>query len=270
MTVRTGVLKIIVCMKQVLDPEAPSSVFRVDPEAKRVIPPAGVPPVLNPFDENALEVALRIKDTQEAEITVISMGRNLAKAVVKKPLAAGADQLILLEDDVFADLDSYATAHVLTLAIKKIGEYDLILCGREAADTDAGQVGSGIAEILGIPSVTVARSVAADDGRVRVERVVSDGYQVIEAPMPMLVTASSEAGELRMAPLKAILEAQKQKPTVWNAQELEVDPTQMKRISFHKLFTPAHRDGRCELVEGQSPEEAGTNLAAKLRETGIV
>ena len=141
-------VRIIVCMKQVLDPEAPSSAFQIDPEAKRVIPPKGVPPVLNPFDENALEAALRIKDTQGAEITVISMGRNLAKPVVRKSLAVGVEQLILLEDDAFEELDSSSTAHVLALAIKKIGEYDLILCGREAADTDAGQVGSGIAEIL--------------------------------------------------------------------------------------------------------------------------
>ena len=144
-------LRIIVCIKQVLDPEAPSSTFRVDSETKRVIPPKGVPPVLNPFDENALEAALRIKDTQGAQITVISMGRNLAKPIVRKSLAAGADELILLEDDAFEDLDSYSTAYILAVAIKKNGQYDLVLCGREAADTDAGQVGSGIAEILGHP-----------------------------------------------------------------------------------------------------------------------
>jgi electron transfer flavoprotein beta subunit len=263
-------VRIIVCMKQVLDPEAPSSAFQVDSEAKRVIPPKGVPPVLNPFDENALEAALRIKDAQGAEITVISMGPSLAKPIMRKALAVGADQLILLEDSAFADLDSYSTAHVLALAIKKLGEYDLILCGREAADTDAGQVGSGIAEILGIPSVTVIRNVEVSNEKVRVERVVSDGYQVIEAPMPVLVTASSEAGELRMAALKAIMEAQKKTVMTWDAQELGVDLSQMKRVNLRQLFTPDHRECRCEMVEGQSPEEAGANLAAKLREAGIV
>jgi electron transfer flavoprotein beta subunit len=257
-------------MKQVLDPEAPSSAFKVDSEARRVVPPAGVPPVLNPFDENALEAALRVKDSQDTEITILSMGRNLAKAVVKKSLAAGADHLILLEDDAFADLDSYATAHVLALAIRKIGQYDIILCGREAADTDAGQVGSGIAEILGIPSVTVARRVEADGGRVRVQRVLSDGYEVIEAPMPVLVTASSEVGELRSAPLKAIMEAQKKPTTVWNAQELGSELTLMKRFNLHRLYAPPHRDSRCEIIDAQSLEEAGTSLAMKLRDAGIV
>jgi len=142
-------------MKQVLDPEAPVSAFKIDPEAKRAIPPKGTPPVLNPNDENALEAALRIKDAQPAEITVISMGRQLARPVVKKSLAVGANELVLLEDDGFEDLDSYSAAYILATAIKKIGKSDLILCGRQAADTDAGQVGSGIAEILGIPSITV-------------------------------------------------------------------------------------------------------------------
>jgi electron transfer flavoprotein beta subunit len=266
----TTMVKIIVCVKQVLDPEAPSSAFQVDTEAKRVIPPKGVPPVLNPFDENALEAALRIKDTQDAEITVLSMGPNLAKPVMRKSLAVGADQLILLEDDAFRDLDSCSTAHILALAIKKIGECDLILCGREAADTDAGQVGSGIAEILGIPSITVIRKVEANNGNARVERVLSDGYQVIEAPMPVLVTASSEVGELRSAALKAILEAQKKPVTVWNAQELGADLPLTKRTDLHKLFTPTRREGKCEVAEGESLEEAGANLAIKLREAGMV
>ena len=262
--------KVIVCMKQVLDPEAPSSAFKVDSEARRVIAPQGVPPVLNPFDQNALEAALRIKDTQETEITVISMGRNLAKPVVRKSLAAGADKLILLEDDAFVDLDSYSAAQVLVLAIKKIGEYDIILCGREAADTDAGQVGSGIAEILGIPSVTLIRKIEAKDGSARIERALSDGYEVIESPMPVLVTASSEVGELRSANMKSIMEAQKKAVTVWNAQELGVDLSRIKKVNLLKLFIPAHREGKCEVIQGQSPEETGANLAVKLRETGIV
>jgi len=257
-------------MKQVLDPEAPASAFKIDPEAKRAIPAKGIPPVLNPFDENALEAALRIKDTQDANITVISMGKNLAKPVVKKSLAAGADELTLLEDDVFEDLDSYSTAYILSTAIKKIGNYDLILCGRQAADTDAGQVGSGIAEILGIPSITVAQKVEMSDGKVRVERVVSDGFEVIEAPIPALITVSSELGELRSITMKAIIEAQKKALTVWNTQDLEVDPSQVRRINMLKLFIAPHREGECEIIEAESAEEAGTNLALKLREAKIL
>jgi len=260
---------IIVCMKQVLDPEAPVSAFKIDPEVKRAIPPKGTPPVLNPNDENALETALKIKDTQSTEITVISMGRQLARPVVKKSLAVGADEMVLLEDDTFEDLDSYSTAYVLAAAIKKIGKYDLILCGRQAADTDAGQVGSGIAEILGIPGITIARKVEISDGKVRVERVVSDGYEVIETLMPALVTASNEIGDLRSPTMKAVMLAQKKQFTVWNAQDLGVEPSQARRTNMLKLFIPVH-EVKVEIVGGESPEEAAENLALKLRESKIL
>jgi len=263
-------VKIIVCIKQVLDPEAPVSSFKIDPEAKRAILPKGTPPVLNPFDENALEAALRIKDTQGAEITVISMGRQLARPIVKKSLAAGADELILLEDDAFEDVDSYSTAYILAGAINKIGEYDLVLCGRQAADTDAGQVGSGIAQILGIPSITVARKIEASNGKVRVERIVSDGYEVIEAPMPALVTASSEIGELRSATVTAIIEARKKTVTAWSTNELGIDLCQLKRVNLLKLFLPPRPQSNCQIIEGESPEEAAAILAMKLREAKIL
>jgi len=262
-------VNIIVCMKQVLDPEAPVSAFKIDPEAKRAIPPKGTPPVLNPNDEKALEAALGIKDTQPAEITVLSMGPQLAKPVVKKSLAVGADELVLLEDAAFEDLDSYSTAYILATAIKKIGKYDLILCGRQAADTDAGQVGSGIAEILGIPSITTAQKVEVSDGKLRLERVVSDGYEVIETSLPALVTASNEIGDLRSPNMKAVMEAQKKQFTVWSAQDLGVDPSQIKRTNLLKLFIPVH-EARVEIIEGESPEEAAEKLALKLREDKIL
>ena len=144
-------MKIIVCIKQVPDPSASSSGTTVDSEAKRVIPPQGTPPVMNPYDENALEAALRIKEAHGARVTVISAGKNIAKTVLRKSLAVGADDLILLDDNAFDKLDSYATAHVLAAAIRQAGDYDLILCGRQAADTDAGQVGSGNALRLPAP-----------------------------------------------------------------------------------------------------------------------
>jgi len=262
-------ITIIVCMKQVIDPEAPASLFKVDTEAKRVIPPQGTPPVLNPFDENALEAALKIKDAQDAKIIILSMGRNLARPVVKKALAAGADELILLEDDAFEELDSYSAAYILARAIKKIGGYDLILCGREAADTDAGQVGSGIAEILGIPSITIAGKVEVNDQKIKVDRILADGYEVIEAPMPALVTASNEIGELRYPTMNNIISAQKKESTAWNAKDLQVEPSGLKRVNLYKLFQPV-RECKCEIIESESLEEAGFKLALRLREDKII
>jgi electron transfer flavoprotein beta subunit len=263
-------MRIIVCLKQVPDPSASSSGTTVDTEAKRVILPQGTPPVINPYDENALEAALMIKDAQGAKITVISAGRNLAKTVLRKSLAVGADDLILLEDNAFEKLDSYATAHILAAAIRETGEYDLILCGRQAADTDAGQVGSGIAEILKIPCITAACKLELSNGKVMVERVVSDGFEEIEAPTPALVTASSEIGELRYPGVKEIMAAQKVPITVRNGQELGVDVSRLKRLNLVSLSAPQGRQTECQFIEGETPEEAGANLALKVREAQLL
>jgi electron transfer flavoprotein beta subunit len=261
-------INIIVCIKQVLDPEAPASTYKVDDEAKRIIQ-KGVPPVMSPFDENALEAALRIKDAHQTKITVLSMGQNLSKAVLRKSLAAGADELILLEDNVFDDLDSYATAFILATAINKIAKYDLIFTGMQAADSNAGVVGSGIAEILGIPSVTTVRKVELDDGKVRVEQVLSDGYEVIEVPLPALITVSNELGELRSVTLKEIMAAQKKPLTIWNAESVGVEPSQMRRARLLRLFIP-QKEARCEMVLGETEEKLGVNLALKLREAQVI
>jgi electron transfer flavoprotein beta subunit len=263
-------MRILVCVKQVPDPQASSSGTKVDPEAKRVIVPQGTPPVMSPYDENALEAALRIKDAQGARVTVISAGRNLAKPVLRKALASGADELILLEDNAFEKLDSYATANLLVAAIREIGDYDLILCGRQAADTDAGQVGSGIAEILKLPCITAACKIEVLDGKVTVERVVSDGYEEVETPMPALVTASSEIGDLRYPKLKDLQAAQKTPITVRSAQALGIDVSGLQRVNLVRLSEPPRRKAQCQIIGGETPEEAGATLALKVREAKLL
>ena len=263
-------MKIIVCIKQVPDPSASSTGTTVDTEAKRVIPPQGTPPVMSPYDENALEAALKIKDDQGATVTVISAGRNLAKPVLRKSLAAGADELVLLDDAVFEKLESYPTAHLLATAIKEIGEYDLILCGRQAADTDAGQVGSGIAEILTLPCITAACKLELSSGKVMVERVVSDGFEEVEAPMPALVTASSEIGDLRYPGVKEMMAAQKVPITVRKAQDVGLDVSQLKKPTLVSLSEPPGRQSECQFIEAETPEEAGASLAQKVKEAQLL
>jgi electron transfer flavoprotein beta subunit len=263
-------MKIIVCMKIVLDPEAPASMFKVDSEAKKVLPMKGNPPVLNPFDENALEAALKIKEANKGStITVLTMGKALPRPIARKSLATGADDLVVLEDDSFDDLDSHASATVLATAIKKMGAFDLILCGREAADTDAGQVGSGIAEMLGLPSITLAGKIEAADKKLKVERVQPDGFEVLEVTLPALVTVSSEAGTLRTAALAGIMAAQKKPMKVWNAQELGVKTAELRKTALNQLYQPV-REGKCEIIKGTTPEEAAVNLAVKLKESKLL
>ncbi len=266
-------MNIIVCVKQVIDPEAPPASFKVDAGSNKVVPPQGVAPVISPFDENAVEAALRIKDTHGGKITAISLGVNLLREVVKKPLSMGADELILLEDEAFTDGDSWSTAYALAMAIKKVDDYDLVFCGRQAADWDAGQVGAGIAEILGLPSVTLARKVDAIDGKARVERVTADGYEVVEVELPALITVSNELGEARYPTIRGIMAAKKIEPIVWKPADIGVEAAQAgaagRRAKLLKLFQPVH-EGKCELVEGESAEEAGANLALKLREAKLL
>ena len=266
-------MNMIVCVKQVIDPEAPPSSFRVDEAGKKVVPPAGVPPVISPFDENAVEAALKIKDVHGGKITVISMGVSLLREVVKKPLSMGADELVLLEDEAFVGGDSWSNARALALAIKKIGGYDLIFCGRQAADWDDGQVGSGIAEMLGLPSVTLARKIDVSDGKARVERVTADGYEVIEVSLPALITVSNELGEARYPTIKGIMAAKKIEPKVWKPDDIGLEPGQAgaagRKINLQRLYQPVH-EGKCEIIAGESPEEAGASLALKLREAKLL
>jgi len=259
---------IIVCIKQVLDPEAPTSTYKVD-EATRRMTQKGVPPVMSPFDENALEAALRIKAATQAKVTVLSLGFNLSKAVLRKALAAGADDLILLEDAAYDNLDSVTTANVLSAAIKKIGAWDLILTGRQAADWNAGVVGSGIAEILNIPSVTLVSKVDIVDGKLKAERVTPDGSEVIESPLPALATVSNELGGLRSIALKEIMAAQKKPITTWNNAEMGLDPAKFSRMKIQTLFIPQIQS-HVEIVKGATPEEAGANLALKLKEKKLI
>jgi len=266
-------MNMIVCCKQVLDPEAPPASFKIDSSSNQVVPPPNVPPVISPFDENAVEAALKIKDQNGGNITVISLGNNLVRDVVKKPLSMGSDELVLLEDEAFEGGDSWSTAYALSEAIKKIGEYDIIFCGRQAADWDSGQVGSGIAELLGIPCVTLAKKVEVADNKLKVERVIPDGYQVVEVTPPVLITVSNELGEPRYATLKGIMAAAKKQPTIWKPADIGLDSSKIgasgRITKLQKVFQPV-REGKCDLVEADSPAEAGTKLAEKLREAKLV
>ena len=258
-------LNIIVCIKVVIDPEAPASTFKIDPEGHRVIPGQGVPPVLNPYDENSLEAALRIKEKQPGKITVISAGKSIPKAVVKKSLAVGADELIVIEDGIFEDADSYTTACLLAAAIRKLGTFDLILAGRMASDTNGGQVGPGMAELLGIACVTVAQKIEVNGGRVRIERAMADGHEVVEVSLPCLVTVSHEMGELRQATVKGLMAAQKQPFTTWKVSDLSINAATGRKSKALRLFIP-DRKVNCEIIPGETPEEAGANLALKIRQ----
>ncbi|MFH2012894.1 MAG: electron transfer flavoprotein subunit beta/FixA family protein [Pseudomonadota bacterium] len=260
-------MNIVVCVKQVLDPEIPPAKFKIDPEAKRVVPPPGVPPVISVYDERALEAACRLKDKHKGKITVISIGSEKASDVIKHAMSMGADEGFVLNDPAFENLDSFGTAYVLAKAIQKIGEYDLILCGRQAADWGAGQVGSILAEILGIPVVTLACDIEVVDRNVRVKRIVNDGYEVLEAPMPSLITVSSEIGLPRLPAGMLLMMARRKVIPVWKSQDIGAEASKLGKDNAHTEITsltlPALKT-ECEIVTGDTPSDAAVNLVSKL------
>lgn len=261
---------LIVCLKQVVDPEAPLSTFRVDNSTKTALAGAGLPPVANGFDENALEAALRIKDAIGGSITVLSVGDQFESEVMKKPLAMGADTLILVRDPAYANLDSFATARVLAAAIEKIGRYDLILCGRQASDWDNAQVPLALSEILALPCVTLARSLKINEAGIIVHRVLTDGYEVVEANIPALVTVSNELGEPRFPTLRGIMAASRTPPQIWNANDIGLKQAQLNPlIEVTELIIPS-TDKDCEFIEGNDLADAGEQLALRLREENLI
>jgi electron transfer flavoprotein beta subunit len=262
-------LNITVCVKIVVDPEAPVSTFKIDAEGKRVLPSPGVPPVINPYDENALEAALRIKEKQPSVITVISAAKSIPKPVIKKCLAVGADNLIVIEDEALENTDSYTTASILVATIRKAGAFDLILTGRMASDTNAGQVGQGIAGMLGVPVITDARKIQINGDKLNIERVKADGYDSLESGLPCVVTVSNEMGELRQANVKGLMAAQKTPFITWNIADLGIEQPLVRRHKLQKMYTPVKKSD-CEIVTGETPEESSVNLAARLRNAGLI
>jgi electron transfer flavoprotein beta subunit len=266
-------LNIIVCVKQVLDPEIPPAKFRLNPEAKRVVPPEGIPPVINPYDAQAVELALRLKEKHSGKITVLTVGSETAGSVVKHALSMGADDGVILSDESFEGSDSFSTAYILTKAIQKIGDYNLVLCGRQAADWDEGLVGTIIAENLGLPLITLAMAIDVGDEELRVKRVTLDGYQVFAAPTPAVVTVSSEVGQPRLPSGWGIISAAKKQLPVWKAQDIDADPSQIgtgaASRKLNKLLTP-ERERKCEIMEGETTAEAAEKLAERLRQARVI
>ncbi|MBI4306363.1 MAG: electron transfer flavoprotein subunit beta/FixA family protein [Chloroflexi bacterium] len=266
--------RIAVCVKQVPDPDAPASTFKVDESARRVITAPGIPPVVNGFDLHATEAALRIKDAHAGgvEITVLSVGPSFVMEVIKKPLSMGADNLILVEDAALADVDAHATVTVLAAALKKAGPFDLILCGRQASDWDNAYVPLGLAEVLGLPCVTLARKVdlLKESGKVRVERSLTDGYQVVESDSPAVITVSNELGEPRYPTLRGIMAATRKQPSRWKPADIGLNAAALAPLlSLERLFVP-ERQKEIELIRGEDDADAGRKLALRLREAKLI
>jgi electron transfer flavoprotein beta subunit len=253
---------IIVCAKQIPDPEAPLSDVSVDVENKEILVDA--PQVINPFDENALEAAIRIKEEMDATITVLSLGKKVSDTVLRKTLAAGADELILLQDNAFEKLDSHSVALALAEAIKKIGEYDLVLTGRQAGDWDSGQVGLILGELLRLPCISLARDIRIKEDSVMVKKSHPEGYEQVKARMPALVTVSNEVGELRYISRTRMLKMLRGTASIasWNSETINLNNTSLMKMEIAELLSPSDMARDCLFLEGATLDEKVEKLAA--------
>ena len=267
-------MNIVCCVKQVYDPETPARAFKVDEAAKQVVPAAGNPPVISQFDQIAVEAALRVRESAgEGTITILSLGPDSARDVIKTGLAMGADEGVHLNDPALFDGDGYSTAVALAAAIEKIGDVDLVLCGRQATDWDFGVTGLAIAELLGVPSISITKSIAVVNGKVQAERVLGDAFETVEVPTPCVVSVSNELGEPRYPKLPQIMQAARKQVTVWTAADLGLSPAQVgsagARLELEALYLP-QVESQCEFIEGETPAEIAVNLAHALREAKLI
>jgi len=236
-------MKAVVLIKQVPD----TTDVRIDRETNTLIR-EGVPSIINPFDMYAIEEGLRIVEAAgEGSVTVMSMGPPQVEDALREAIALGVDEAVLLSDRAFAGSDTWSTSYTLAAGIRKLGDYDVILCGKQAIDGDTAQVGPGVAQFLGVPQVTYAKKVAVEGGSATVERMLEDGYDVVRVPLPAVVTVVKDINEPRLPSLKGKMKAKKAEITVWSSDDLEVDelelgldgsPTRVVRV-----FAPEEREG---------------------------
>jgi electron transfer flavoprotein beta subunit len=258
-------MKIIVLIKQVPN----TTDVKIDPETN-TLKREGVESVINPFDTYAIEEAVRIKERSgEGEVTVISMGPPQAEEALREALSLGCDKAILVSDRKFAGSDTWATSYTLSQAIRKIGDYDLIICGKQASDGDTAQVGPGVSTHLDIPQVTYVKKIESiDKEKGTMERMTEEGYDIIETPLPVVLTVVKEINEPRLPSLKGKMKAKKAEIAVWTAEDLSCDESKIgldgSPTRVIKVFTPPPREsGR--ILEGE-PSETSKELSGLLKD----
>ena len=246
-------MNIIVLIKQVPD----TTDVKIDPKTN-TLKREGVASVINPFDMYAIEEAVRVKEQFGGKVTVISMGPPQAEQALRESISLGCDNAILLSDRKFAGSDTWATSYVLSQAIKKVGEYDIIFCGKQASDGDTAQVGPGVSTHLDIAQVTYVKKIEKiEDNKAIVERMTEEGFDIIEVLLPSVLTVVKEINEPRLPSLKGKMRSKKAEIQVWNALDIECDESKIgldgSPTRVVKIFSPPAREKGC-IFEGE-PEE---------------
>ncbi len=261
-------MNIIVLVKQVPD----TSEVRINRETNTLIRD-GVPSIINPFDMYAIEEALRLREQHGGKVTAVTMGPPQAAEALKEAVALGVDDVVLISDRAFAGADTWATSYTLAKGIKKIGNFDLVIAGKQAIDGDTAQVGPETAEMLGIPFVAYIRKIEkVETSKMAVERLMDEGYDVVETSLPAFITVVKEINQPRLPSLKGKMKAKGLKVTAWTSKDIGADddrcglkgsPTKVVRI-----FPPAPR-GQREMLSG-TIEQQVEQVTKKLKEQSLI
>ena len=249
-------MNIVVCIKQVPG----TTEIKIDPETNTLVR-EGVESIINPFDTYALEEGVRLKQRCGGKVTAITMGPPQAENALRETISLGADEAILISDRVFAGSDTWATSYVLSRALAKIADYDVIICGKQTLDGDTGQVGSGLSEMLGVPFVAYVSNIdEIKEGYIRVHRMVEEGYEVLEMALPAVITVVKEINVPRLPSLRGSMKAKTAQIPVWAAGDIGVEedkagiagsPTRVVKIFFPK------REHKSEMFQGTPEEQVG-------------
>ncbi len=261
-------MRIVVCAKQVADWDAVPELFSVGPDGRATADPR-VKQVVSLFDEHAIEAGLQLREARGGSVATLTLGPPTAIEVGKRALRMGADEAALIEDPSLRDADAAATAAVLAVGVGKLGGADLVICGRQAADTDASQVGALLAARLGLPFVGAVRRIDAADGTATVERSTGGGKQTLRVRLPAVLSVSSEINRPRLTSVQGVMAALKKRIPVWSLADLGLAGPPAARVRTVRCFVPT-RGGSCRFVRGETDAQSGELLALALREAGAI
>jgi len=261
-------VRILVCIKQAVD----VSQIKVDTATRRLIM-VDAPKKLSDFDKNALEEAIRLKEKLNGEIITLTVGPEDAKTTIREALAMGADKAYVITDPIFEGSDTLATSYILAEAVKKIGPFDLILCGEASIDSFSAQVGPRLADRLNIPLITYVKKLTLEGDTVTAERSLEDSRETIRAKTPLLLTVTKELNEPRIPSLMAIMKASKKEVVIWKAADLGIADEKVgesgSAIKTLSILAPKVERKRI-MIKGETPVETAEKLARALIQEGVV
>jgi len=258
--------RIIVCLKQAVD----VSQLKVD-QATRHLMTASAPRKISDFDKNALEEAIRIKEKLgDVEVLTLTVTSEDARAVLREALAMGADKAYVVNDPSFKDVDTLGTAYVLAEAIKKIGEFNLVLCGETSLDSFSGLVGSRLAELLNLPQISSVRKISVEGDAVVAERALEDAIETVKAKVPVLIMVTREVNQPRIPSLMMIMKASKKEIVSWTAADLDIQEDKLSsKIEVIEVLAPKTERKKIRIT-GENVQEIAEKLAKALIQEGVV